>query len=122
MTDTQYVSLTRTNGISLVEMTRPDRRNALSVVMREQLIEMLSDAMDDSQSRVIVLTGSGGHFCAGGDLEDFELEDIEAGRERMRRAHVLPRLLAGGRKPVVAAVEGAAFGAGLSLALSLIHI
>lgn len=103
-------------------MTRPERRNALSVAMREELIAQLTSAMNDKETRVVVLTGSGGHFCAGGDLDDLELADVEAGRVRMRRAHVLPRMLATGRKPVVAAVEGSAFGAGLSVALMCDHV
>lgn len=122
MTASPIVSLKSRGMVSIVELIRPERRNALSVAMREDLIAVLTTAMDDRDTRVVVLTGSGGHFCAGGDLGDFDLADVEAGRVRMRRAHVLPRLIATGRKPVVAAVEGSAFGAGLSVALMCDHV
>lgn len=122
VSSSSLVSLDLGSDIAVVTMTRADRRNALSVAMREELIVALSAAMDDEASRVVILTGEGGHFCAGGDLDDFELADVEAGKVRMRRAHVLPRLLAAGRKPVVCAVEGSAYGAGLSLVMMCDHI
>jgi len=122
MTESPNVLHENRGSASIVSMARPERRNALSVVMREELISVLTSAMDDRETRVVILTGSGGHFCAGGDLDDFDLADVEAGRLRMRRAHVLPRLIATGRKPVVAAIEGSAFGAGLSIALMCDHV
>jgi enoyl-CoA hydratase/carnithine racemase len=115
--------LTEVRGpIAIVTLNRPERRNALSVEMREHIIAALEAVMDLDDCRAVVLTGEGGHFCAGGDLNDFALADMEAGRARMRRAHVLPRLIATGPKPVIAAVEGSAFGAGLSLAMACDHV
>lgn len=116
------VALDRRDTVAVISMTRADRRNALSVAMREALIVALETCMADDGVRAIILTGAGGHFCAGGDLDDFELADVDAGRVRMRRAHMLPRLIAAGPKPVVCAVEGSAFGAGLSLVMMCDHV
>lgn len=108
--------------ITILTMNRPERRNALSISLRQALIASFSAAMQDAGCRAIVLTGAGSHFCAGGDLDDFALEGIEMARKRVRDGHVLPRAIAGGGKPVVAAVEGCAYGAGLSLAAICDHI
>jgi 2-(1,2-epoxy-1,2-dihydrophenyl)acetyl-CoA isomerase len=108
--------------VTILTMLRSERRNALSVALRESLIASLSAAMQDVDCRAIVLTGAGAHFCAGGDLDDFALEGIEMARRRVQEGHVLPRTIAGGDKPVVAAVEGCAYGAGLSLAAICDHV
>lgn len=116
------VSLEFEGHIATVTMTRAERRNALSIAMREMLISALNAAMDDDRCRAIVLTGAGGNFCAGGDLDDFSLGSMDDARERVRRGHVLPRMIVNGPKPVIAAVEGSAFGAGLSLAMVCDHV
>ena len=116
------VSLEFDDGVAVVTMTRAERRNALSVALREMLISALRAAMADERCRAVVLTGAGGHFCAGGDLDDFSLDGIDEARERARRGHVIPRTIATGPKPVVAAVEGSAYGAGLSMAAICDHV
>jgi len=110
------VRFAREGHVGIVTLDRPKRRNALSPAFRDMLSEVLAAAMDDKECRVVVITGAGGHFCSGGDIVSFEGMKAPSGRTRMQRAHRMVRLVVRGEKPVIAAVEGHAAGAGLCLA------
>ena len=106
------------NGATaILTLDYPARRNALAMPMRVALLTALDAIEADRTVRVVVLTGAGGTFCAGGDISGMNATDLATGRERFRVAHALVRLLIQGSKPVVAAIEGACVGAGLALAL-----
>lgn len=105
-----------TDGVAVITLDAPARRNALSLALRAALASEMEAAMSDSDCRVVVLTGAGDHFCAGGDISGMEGLGAIAGRKRLDSAHRLIRLIVEGEKPVIAAVEGFAVGAGLSLA------
>lgn len=107
----------REGEIAILTLDNPARRNALSMEMRQRMIEALRRLETDADIRALVLTGAGGHFCAGGDITGQGSASLAAGRERFRVTHEMARLMVGGSKPIVAAVEGWAAGAGLSLAL-----
>ena len=107
----------RDGNTLVLTLDNPARRNALAMELRRALADAFERAEADPGIRAVVLTGAGGTFCAGGDISDMSATDIAAGRERFRLTHHLVRLIACGSKPVVAAVEGFAVGAGLSLAL-----
>lgn len=104
-----------TFGCTRLWLNRPDARNSLSQGMREELIEALLLADQDSKTAVILIQGRGGHFCAGGDLLEFSEDTPE--RLRERDAGKLWVALNSVRKPLIAAVHGAALGAGCELAL-----
>lgn len=106
----------RDGDVTILTLDYPARRNALSLPLRAALFEELTSAMEDNSCRAIVMCGEGGDFCSGGDLSSMEGVDALAGRARMNQIHRVVRLLITGPKPVVAAVEGHAAGAGLSLA------
>lgn len=114
--DDGRVIMNLAGALHVISLDRPQRRNALSPTIRDALIAALDAAMNDSQCRVVVLTGAGGHFCSGGDIGSFAGMNSVSGRARMQHAQGLVRALAMGEKPVIAAVEGHAAGAGLCLA------
>jgi 2-(1,2-epoxy-1,2-dihydrophenyl)acetyl-CoA isomerase len=104
-------------GIQVIRLNYPSKRNALSLDLRAALIAAVEAAMADPAVRAIVLTGSGGAFCAGGDISTMQNVAGVAGRQRLGNLHRLARMIVAGPKPVIAGVEGYAYGAGMSLAL-----
>ena len=111
------VTLSTNQGIATVTIDRPDRLNALDEPTRIELCEALETSLASSSVDVIVLTGSGRAFCVGQDLAaSVELLDAEA---TVRTTYnPIVSLLAEAKKPVIAAVNGPAVGAGMGLALA----
>ena len=111
------VVVERRDGAAVIlSLNYPERRNALSLSMRAQLIAALDRIESDREIRAIVITGAGGNFCSGGDISSMGHQDVAAGRERFRISHRLIRMLADSSKPLIAAIEGWAAGAGISIA------
>ena len=111
----------REGAVLVLSNNNPAARNALSPAFYAALTEALAQAEADPTVGAIVLTGEGGHFCAGGDLRQLAKRrelPIEERRAKLEGLHDLIRAVRDCRKPVIAAVEGAAAGAGLSLALA----
>lgn len=109
------------SGITRLTLNDPDRRNALSFELRKALLAALRAEAEATDTRVLVLTGAGPGFCAGGDISAMG-QDPARSVERLAILHDLTRLMARFPKPVVAAVNGPAFGAGMSLALLADHV
>jgi 2-(1,2-epoxy-1,2-dihydrophenyl)acetyl-CoA isomerase len=112
----------KSGSVLTLRLNRPDKLNALTAPMCRELLHALLDAADDKSVRAIVLTGTGKGFCAGGDLDVIrdarnrkavkEVEELLiAGKEICLAMATMPKL-------VVAAVNGAAAGGGMSLALA----
>jgi enoyl-CoA hydratase/carnithine racemase len=110
------VTVAHDGPIRVLTLSNPARRNALSPELKERLREALETVMEDDACKVVVLTGAGGHFSAGGDLSTHSNPHAVEGRRRIQRLHPITRMLVRGDKPVIAAVEGHAAGAGLCLA------
>ena len=108
-------------GVATLTMNRPEARNALNAEMKDAFAAAIPALAADASVRALVLTGAGGAFCAGGDLRGMaEVRGqmtLSGWRERMRDVQPWLRTLIQFDRPVVAAVDGAAFGAGFSLAL-----
>ncbi|MBV41149.1 MAG: enoyl-CoA hydratase [Rhodospirillaceae bacterium] len=105
-------------GVLILTLNAPEKKNAISTEMRTDLRDQLTQAMANADVRAIVLTGAAGTFCAGADVSQMVVKDISSARKRLRILHDVVRLLRTGEKPTIAAVEGHAVGAGLSLALA----
>jgi enoyl-CoA hydratase len=110
----------RRGAVLWITLNRPDRLNAVSQPLYEQLLEAVREAERDAGVRVLVLTGAGRAFCAGADLKA-HAETERTDRERRAYARAAQRAnlaLQRCTRPVVAAVNGHAIGGGLELALS----
>lgn len=108
-------------GVATLTLNRPERRNAFDVEMIDCWHDRLSSALVDPQVRVIVLAGSGKAFCAGGDLDEvikFRTQDSLTRKNFLwEHVHKIAFALERADKPVIAAVNGAASGAGCDMAL-----
>ena len=119
MTEATALKTTLDDGILLVEMNRPERRNALDETLQGELLEVFEVVATNPEVRGVILTGRGEAFSAGGDLSRFERDWNPA--EFRAQSHELSRLIGAIErleKPVVAAINGLATGAGTQLALS----
>jgi 2-(1,2-epoxy-1,2-dihydrophenyl)acetyl-CoA isomerase len=114
----QTLIVETSGGIATLTLNRPQARNALDLVMRRELVAALDEIEADSSARVVVLTGAGGHFCAGGDVKSMEPGSAAAdGRARVTALNKLVMRLVEFPRPVIAMVDGFAVGAGCNLAL-----
>jgi 2-(1,2-epoxy-1,2-dihydrophenyl)acetyl-CoA isomerase len=122
-TGTQDLQASVERGVGVVVLNRPERRNALSPEMLTALAAVLADMEAADDVGCVLLTGAGAAFCAGGDVKAFAAGDGTSvpPEERVRRQQSLQRATTGRlhamRKPTLAALPGAAAGAGLGLAL-----
>jgi 2-(1,2-epoxy-1,2-dihydrophenyl)acetyl-CoA isomerase len=117
-----FIELTNRDAIATITLNRPDKLNAFTGTMREDLLSALRGCENDPAVRVVVITGAGRAFCAGGDVE------FMSGLQKSGDTTSFRRLLDAGRdiilqiasmpKPVIAAVNGIAAGAGCNLALA----
>jgi len=113
------IDLERRGPIGILTIDNPARRNAFTPEMRRKLTADLNALSHDDAIRAIIITGSGDHFCAGADLSRVgiamqEPSFVQAG-ENLKDVHHLARAIILSPKPIVTAVEGDAFGAGLSM-------
>ena len=115
------------DGVAVLTMNRPERRNALSLPMLDAMARVLADVEVDDDIGCVILTGAGGAFCAGGDVKGMAASYDGAAAPRsfdaaIHRQRLSQRATSGKiwemPKPVIAALPGAAAGGGLALALA----
>ncbi|WP_051574511.1 enoyl-CoA hydratase/isomerase family protein [Mycobacterium sp. URHB0044] len=106
----------KVGAVAVVTLNRPDKLNAIDIPLRLALADAIEAADRDSAVRAIVLTGAGKAFCSGGDIGSMERMAPQEALERAQLAQRVIRAIWSTEKPVIAAVEGAAFGAGTALA------
>lgn len=115
---TTTVIVTRpTPYVAQVAINRPEAKNAIDETTRLALIETVEGVLADSRVRALLLCGTNGVFCAGGDLASMRGMSEEQARTRMQSGHQLVQLLWNADIPVVVAMEKFAIGAGAGLAL-----
>ena len=133
MTDPEPFVLVADDGpVRTFTLNEPARRNPLSVPLRRALRDALEAAHADDACRALVLTGAGQHFSSGGDISSMpqagaggatgRLDARADARDRLHLVADVISLLVEGPLPVVAAVEGAAVGAGTSLAVACDYV
>jgi len=116
----QDVKYQKDNSLAIVSMDRPDIKNAFTDAMLDGLQEALTDAARDPGVRVILLTGREA-FSAGGNVKEMaegKLTSWDMKRYLTDRVQPIPLLIEALDKPIVACVEGPAYGAGFDLALA----
>jgi 2-(1,2-epoxy-1,2-dihydrophenyl)acetyl-CoA isomerase len=117
-----YIESSVRDRIATITLNRPEKLNAFTGTMREDLLAALENCERDEEVRVVVITGAGRAFCAGGDVE------LMSGLQKSGDVAAFRKLLDAGRdvvlqivsmeKPLIAAVNGVAAGAGCNLALA----
>ena len=117
----QEIVLATANRVATITLNRPDKRNAFTMTMIDAWLAALQACQADEAVHAIVVTGAGRAFCAGGDIGEMQEHasgtPLDRKNELWRRIHRIALTLEDIDKPVIAAVNGAATGAGMDMAL-----
>src|SRR5919202_1884902 len=116
------IKVSTDDGIATIMLDRPEKLNAFVGHMRRDLAEALEHAASERASRVVVITGAGRAFCAGADVkymnELMERQDVEEFKRLLGAGRRVITTIRQTTKPVIASINGAAYGAGFNLALA----
>jgi 2-(1,2-epoxy-1,2-dihydrophenyl)acetyl-CoA isomerase len=113
------IQYSKNNQVATLTLNRPETRNAIDSMMRLELAKVISAIRQDRDIKVLILAGNGGAFCSGGDIRSMTEDNTsEKARDRMVSLQGCIRDLLSLDRPIIAAVDGAAYGAGLGLALT----
>lgn len=123
MSDEKIILVEKTDGVAVITLNRPDKLNAFNDELSFALQDALKEAEKDPAVRAVVITGAGRGFCSGQDLQNRKFSDASEGRPHLsesirRRYNPIIMRIRKMEKPVIAAVNGVAAGAGSSLALA----
>ena len=113
----EFLLVEREGAVAIVTLNRPEKRNALSIVLRYEMNTCLKELEEDDEISVVIVTGSGPAFCAGFDLTEMRFEDPEHVKRFAESSDVYHQRLMHFRKPLIAAINGPALAGGLDLAV-----
>jgi len=111
------ITLQKQGAVAVMTLDNPSALNALSPDMRREMEQRVIEVRDDAEVRALVITGAGDAFCSGGDIRTFGSAGALAMRDRLRQQHRVTLGLYTLEKPVIAAVNGLAYGVGFNIAL-----
>jgi enoyl-CoA hydratase/carnithine racemase len=119
----EHIKYEKDGEIGIVLLNRPDKLNAFTPLMRRELIQVLDEADEDDQVRVLIFTGAGRGFCAGADLSAGGGAAFNPGEESIEdfrdRGGLLNLRLFEMKKPLIAAINGPAVGVGATMTLPM---
>jgi enoyl-CoA hydratase len=117
--DLEFVTYACDGGIATITVNRPDKLNALNDVVMAQIDETFAHAKADEACRVVILTGAGEKaFVAGADIGELATQTVRGGKAKSLRGQAVLANIENLGKPVIAMLNGYAFGGGLELALA----
>lgn len=114
----EHIRLAIQDRVATITLNMPATRNTLNLEVREELLVVFNQIREDDTIKVVILTGAGEAFCAGGDIRTMEGVTPVSGRLRLKRGQRLIQAMVTLEKPIIAAVNGVAAGAGVSLVLA----
>jgi len=110
----EFLLIKELEDVALVTLNRPDKRNALSTALRQEIVTALEGMEKDDNVKAVVLTGAGPGFCAGFDLSEFQAGNMD---DVFAQANVYHYKVYNFKKPIIAAVNGPALAGGMDLAI-----
>jgi len=105
------------SGVGVMTLNRPDHMNSFTHAMHVELEDLMLEISEDKQVRVVVLTGAGKAFCAGGDLSEMKNPETRRSPRVMDGSRRLPHAMLAVKQPIICAVNGHAVGIGATIAL-----
>ncbi|MEJ2716940.1 MAG: enoyl-CoA hydratase/isomerase family protein [Deltaproteobacteria bacterium] len=116
----EHLKFSVQDGIALITLDRPEAMNAFTAQMLESWLAAITKCEQSEEIRAVILTGAGKAFCAGGNIKDFLSQDLRAWDLKnflQEKVHRVALAMDGLHKPIIAALNGAARGAGMDMAL-----
>lgn len=115
--DLQYIHLSVSDGVALATLNRPDNRNAFIHAMHVEFEDLMYMLSEDADVRVVVITGAGKYFSAGGDLGAMKNPATRRPARVMGSSRRLPHAMLAVKQPIICAINGHAVGIGATIAL-----
>lgn len=110
----KYLTCEEQEAVAIITLNRPEKRNALSIALREELVRCLDELRKKEDVKAVLITGAGPSFCAGFDLKEFTKENM---KKILTDAVAYHREVYTFTKPLIAAINGPALAGGMDLAL-----